>query len=87
MGLYYQQTGDEMWKNQMRRLVDGFAKLMVYKDDYAYNPIFSTYPEASISPDSPILDPNCELEAGGTVSAGGSVSHSGISRHRLRTGP
>ena len=68
MGLYYQQTGDEMWKNQMRRLVDGFAKLMVYKDDYAYNPIFSTYPEASISPDSPILDPNCELEAGGTVS-------------------
>lgn len=42
---WYQITGDPIWKKKIDGLVDGLAKIAVYKDDYAYIPIFGFYEE------------------------------------------
>jgi hypothetical protein len=36
IGIYYQLTGDERWKQFGQRIVDGLAKQAIQKDDYAY---------------------------------------------------
>lgn len=36
MTIYYQLTGEELWKNAGKRVVDGLAELAVYEDDKAY---------------------------------------------------
>jgi hypothetical protein len=38
MDFYYQLTGDEMWKRQMRRTSERMLELAVVKEDYAYYP-------------------------------------------------
>lgn len=38
MDWYYQHTGDEMWKQQMKRTAERMLELAVVKEDYAYYP-------------------------------------------------
>jgi len=38
MDFYYQLTGDEIWKRQMKRTAERMLELAIIKDDYAYHP-------------------------------------------------
>ena len=67
MGLYYTQTNEAVWKEAAQRVVDRMAQLMVYKEDYCYYPILTANPGATVSPDAPMLDPECRGEGGGSV--------------------
>ncbi len=67
MALYYRQTGEELWKEGIERLVDRLAQLMVYKDDYCYFPMLTASPGACVTGKEGIIDPDCREESGGSV--------------------
>ena len=65
MGLHYLLSQDEVWRQRGQRLVDRMAQLMVYKDDYCYFPVMHAIPGTQVSPDMPMVDPECTREACG----------------------
>ena len=67
MGLYFQLSGDELWKQRGRRLVDRMAQLVGYKDDYAYLSVLCVLPGAELTPDMPMINPENTGEASGSV--------------------
>ena len=36
LGIYYQLTGDESWKEMGTKMVDGLIRQAIHRDDYAY---------------------------------------------------
>ncbi len=42
---WHQYTGNPSWKNRIEKMVDGYKKMVVEKDDYAYIPVFGFYQE------------------------------------------
>jgi hypothetical protein len=44
MIVWYQYTGDQVWKQRIDRMVEGMEKLVVHKDDYAYIPVIGYIP-------------------------------------------
>jgi hypothetical protein len=83
MALCHRQTGDEMWKDALERLVDRMAELMVYRDDYCYFPMLAVNPGAKVRSHQPMMDRGCRYEAGGSVA--GWLIH-GLSQAYLATG-
>ncbi len=45
MAAWYQYTGDPLWKDRIDRMVDGYKKMVVEKNDYAYIPVSGFYQE------------------------------------------
>ena len=65
--LYYLLSGDEFWKERLQKLVDGVARLMIYKDDYCYFPLMAVNPDTEVPRDREVVDPDCTREASGAA--------------------
>jgi len=54
LALYYLFTGDRVWCESGKRLVDGFRQLMIYRDDFAFFQEQLYGPNPAVNPNAPV---------------------------------